>query len=228
MTREPAARQWDGLQVSKTPTTSGLLWGNRWQRRRARGGELCAQPPSIPPSIHQPIPLLAAIHSGWLIDGGKPECSVVKIIQLCQNCVTCYGLCVLSIAATVTMWHVVWIRAHIKVKWYLFKTSHSRLVKYGGAVSRFGLGPYRIGHVSPEVDSVCRLFLFLHVLFFLFLLCSMPSIKWKRGPKLFVGPQASNSTYPHTWTTEQFDCQCLPKRHISPFPKQRGHTTVAV
>lgn len=39
VTQEPLVWQWDGLQVSTTPTTSGLLWGNRWQERRARGGE---------------------------------------------------------------------------------------------------------------------------------------------------------------------------------------------
>ena len=204
------------------------LWPAVGQQMTAEEGKrwraLCSTPlhPSIHPSTHPP--LLATVHSGWLIDRGKPERSVVEIIQLCQNCVTCYGLCVLSIAATVTMWHVVWIRAHIKVKWYLFKTSHSRL-EY--RIGRRGDWLRRLVVFLREVDSVCRLFPFLPVLFFLILLCSLPSIKWKRGPKLFVGPQASKSTYPHTWTTEQFDCQHLPKRHIYPFPKQRGHMTVA-
>ena len=154
-------------------------------------------PPSLHPSIHQPIPLLATIHSGWLIDGGKRERSDVKIIQLCQNCVTCYGLSVLSIAATVTMWHVVRITVQIKVKWYLFNTSHSaRQVRRRGqslwAPSIQNQALWRLaqmpGCVSPEVDSVYRLFLFLSVLFFCFcyVSCSRSNEKEDRGVFLWA------------------------------------------
>lgn len=86
----------------------------------SRGGqevESSVLNPPIPPSIHQPIPLLATIHSDWLIDKGKWEHSVVKIIQLCQ--VLCHNgtdsvFYYLSITATVTMLHVTGVRIQIR------------------------------------------------------------------------------------------------------------------
>lgn len=56
----------------------------------SRGGQevesSVPNPPPITPSIHQPNPLLATIHSDWLIDVGKWELSIVKIIQFSQVC----------------------------------------------------------------------------------------------------------------------------------------------
>lgn len=63
------------------------LWPAVGQQMTAEEGKrwraLYSAPP-IPPPIHQPIPLLATIHSRWLIDKGKWEHSVVRITQLWQ------------------------------------------------------------------------------------------------------------------------------------------------